>query len=61
MYYFSPCIQVHHAFLMHGCLLGMTFITTVPEVPPPGPHLPSAWRQPPNEQLAPVLSAVLFV
>ena len=60
MYYFSPCIQVHHAFLMRGCLLGM-IITTVPEVPPPGPHLPSARRQSPNEQLAPVLSAVLFV
>jgi len=61
MYYFSPCIQVHHAFLMRGCLLGMTFIATVLEVPPPGPHLPSARRPAPNEQLAPVLSAVLFV
>ena len=25
MYYFSPCIKVHHTFLIRGCLLGMTF------------------------------------
>jgi len=29
MYYFSPCIQVHHGFLMRGCFLGITLISNI--------------------------------
>jgi hypothetical protein len=29
MYYFSPCIQMHHGFLMRGCLLGVALISKV--------------------------------
>ena len=29
MYYFSPCIQVHHGFLMRGCGLGMTLLCSI--------------------------------
>ena len=61
MYYFSPCIKVHHAFLIRGCLLGMTFIATVMEVPLLGQHLPTTRRSAGGEHVAPVLSSVLFV
>jgi len=63
MYSFSPCIAVHHGFLMRGCLLGVVFIATVLEAP--GPELPTA-RPPPargvaGDSMAPVLSSILFV
>jgi hypothetical protein len=29
MYYFSPCIQVHHGFLMRGCLLGLSLVCKI--------------------------------
>ena len=29
MYYFSPCIQVHHGFLMRGCCLGITVLCKI--------------------------------
>jgi len=29
MYYFSPCIQMHHGFLMRGCVLGVALICKV--------------------------------
>jgi hypothetical protein len=29
MYNFSPCIQVHHGFLMRGCLLGITILSKI--------------------------------
>jgi hypothetical protein len=61
MYTFSPCLKVHHAFLLRGCLLGMTLVATVMEAPQPGPHLPTAQRRLGREHLAPVLSAVLFL
>ena len=59
MYYFSPCIAVHHGFLMRGCLLGVVFIATVLE--PPRPALPRAGRRVLNTYLSPVLSAILFL
>lgn len=57
MYYFSPCIAVHHGFLMRGCLLGVTFIATVLEAP----ELPTVRRQASGESMAAMLSAILFV
>ena len=29
MYYFSPCIKVHHGLLMRGCFLGVTLISHI--------------------------------
>jgi hypothetical protein len=29
MYSFSPCIQVHHGFLMRGCFLGITVLCKI--------------------------------
>ena len=29
MYYFSPCIQTHHCFLMRGCVLGITLVCVI--------------------------------
>lgn len=29
MYYFSPCIHMHHGFLMRGCFLGVTLMCAV--------------------------------
>jgi hypothetical protein len=29
MYYFSPCISMHHGFLMRGCFLGVTLLCSV--------------------------------
>jgi hypothetical protein len=29
MYYFSPCIQVHHGFLIRGCLLGVSLVSKI--------------------------------
>ena len=29
MYYFSPCIRMHHGFLMRGCFLGVTLVCSV--------------------------------
>ena len=29
MYYFSPCIKVHHGFLMRGCFLGITLLCKI--------------------------------
>lgn len=29
MYYFSPCIQTHHGFLMRGCCLGITLLSRI--------------------------------
>ena len=65
MYSFSPCIAVHHGFLMRGCLLGVVFIATVLEAP--APELPTARSPPPpargiaGDSMAPVLSSILFV
>ncbi|NBX19075.1 MAG: hypothetical protein EBR09_17155, partial [Proteobacteria bacterium] len=61
MYTFSPCLKVHHAFLLRGCLLGMTLVARTMEAPPPGPRLPLAHRELGREHLAPVLSAALFL
>lgn len=61
MYTFSPCLKVHHGFLLRGCLLGITLVATVMEAPQPGPHLPTAQRRLGREHLAPVLSAALFL
>ena len=59
MYYFSPCIAVHHGFLMRGCLLGVVFIATVLE--PPRPALPRATTRLPSSHITPVLSSILFL
>lgn len=29
MYYFSPCVQMHHGFLMRGCFLGITLLCKI--------------------------------
>lgn len=29
MYYFSPCIETHHGFLMRGCCLGVTLLSKI--------------------------------
>jgi hypothetical protein len=29
MYFFSPCIQMHHGFLMRGCFLGITLLSKI--------------------------------
>ena len=29
MYYFSPCIRMHHGFLMRGCFLGITVMCSI--------------------------------
>lgn len=29
MYHFSPCIEMHHGFLMRGCLLGITLLCMI--------------------------------
>jgi len=29
MYHFSPCIEMHHGFLMHGCFLGVALVCRV--------------------------------
>lgn len=29
MYFFSPCIQMHHGFLMRGCVLGLCVISKI--------------------------------
>lgn len=61
MFTFSPCLKVHHGFLLRGCMLGITLIATVMQAPEPGPYLPTAQRRLGREHLAPVLSAVLFL
>ena len=59
MYCFSPCIAVHHGFLMRGCLLGVVFIATVLE--PPKPPLPTVRQRLLSNNITPVFSSILFL
>jgi hypothetical protein len=65
MYYFSPCIQMHHGFLMRGCLLGVALISKV--VSSDGKHAgkryleASAYIAPPSRHGALLTSAMTSI
>lgn len=61
MYHFSPCIEMHHGFLMRGCCLGAVLLARVLTASEDAMQRVAACLAPPFERALPAsLSAVLL-